>query len=256
MTTELYFPNLQNPLVKLHTPFPGKPTIFVAELLGLPGNWLTIALLDAYTAVLDHIDNIYNNLEDSRKNIGGCLITTSTGKIFSNGVHLEESIDNPVFLKMLPLFLARLLHFRLPTIAAVNGHAFAGGFVLACAHDYIVMGNEKGYMCMNDVLIEVTVHSCLLEVIRTKISSPLVLNKTILEGHRYTADQAVKAGFVSKSVPNDKVMETAGELADSLSHLTLNKGYVFGLLKAEKNKNAIKALMENDLVAGSYLSKM
>ncbi|PWA00363.1 hypothetical protein BB558_003585 [Smittium angustum] len=256
MTTELYFPNCQNPLVKLHTPFSKKLTIFVVQMISLPENKLSVDFLDAYSAALDYIDNIYNNLEDSRKNIGGCLITTSTGKFFSNGVDLENSIGNSTFEKMLPLFLARLLSFRLPTIAAVNGHAFGGGSVLALAHDYVIMGNQRGYICMNEILLGVSINSCFFETLRTRFSSPLVLNKFVLQAHRFTGDQALKAGFIDQAVPNNKVLKSAYKLAKSLSPLVLNRGITYGLTKTEKNKTAITSLLEKKAWMGSTHSKL
>ncbi|PVU90809.1 hypothetical protein BB559_004429 [Furculomyces boomerangus] len=256
MTTELYFPNSQNPLIKLHTPFPGKPTHFVVQMVSLPENRVTIALVDAFTAALDHIDNIYDNLSEADKDIGGCVITTSTGKFFSNGLDQQHSLGNPAFNKKFTPFLTRLLGFRLPTIAAVNGHAFAGGCMIACAHDYIIMGSQRGYICMNEMLINVPLNSGTQNLIRTRVTSPRILNQIILEARRFTADQAVEAGFVDQAVPNDKVFESAGKLADTLSHLPINRGLTFGLMKAEKNKTAIVTMMEKDAKPGSFLSKL
>ena len=41
----------------------------------------------------------------------------------------------------------------IPTVALINGHAFAGGCLLALAHDYRIMRSDRGYMCMNEILL-------------------------------------------------------------------------------------------------------
>ena len=49
----------------------------------------------------------------------------------------------------------RLLTFPLVTIAAINGHAFAGGMMLALACDFRIMTSGKGMLSMNEVRYEV-----------------------------------------------------------------------------------------------------
>ncbi|MCG2942458.1 enoyl-CoA hydratase/isomerase family protein, partial [Escherichia coli] len=50
---------------------------------------------------------------------------------------------------------SRVLTFSLPTAAAVNGHAFGGGAMLAMAHDYRVMRDDRGYFCFPEVDINI-----------------------------------------------------------------------------------------------------
>lgn len=53
-----------------------------------------------------------------------------------------------------PIFFTvyrRLLTFPIPTIAAINGHAFAAAFAVAMGHDYRVMNGNRGFLCMNEI---------------------------------------------------------------------------------------------------------
>ena len=55
--------------------------------------------------------------------------------------------------------LARFITAGVPTIAMVDGHAFAAGFYFAIAHDYIVMKKERGYLCFNEMQFGAPVNS-------------------------------------------------------------------------------------------------
>ena len=47
--------------------------------------------------------------------------------------------------------LANFLTIGAPTIAMIDGHAFAAGFFFAIAHDFIAMKRERGYLCFNEM---------------------------------------------------------------------------------------------------------
>ena len=81
---------------------------------------------------------------------GAAMVMTAEGKFFSNGLDLEHALGNPSFVptEFEPL-LRRVLSFPIPTVAAINGHAFAGGFMLALAHDYRIMRKGRGFLCLN-----------------------------------------------------------------------------------------------------------
>ena len=98
------------------------------------------------------------------------LVTASSdSKFFSNGLDLDwitskgehEGGDRKVFGDEAMKLFSRLITFPIPTIAAVNGHAFGAGFMWALCHDQRVMRRDRGMMCANEVEIGMAI-PCLL----------------------------------------------------------------------------------------------
>ncbi|OMJ11079.1 Enoyl-CoA delta isomerase 1, peroxisomal [Smittium culicis] len=150
-----------------------------------------------------------------------------------------------------------MLTLNLPTIAAIDGHAFAGGCILAFGHDYIVMNNKKGFICMNEVDINVPLSQARFMLMRTKIACPRILKQVTLEGKRFTAQQAFDAGFVDVVVDDSsKVIPEAFELGYRMSKKAIGNGTNFGILKMELNKNSILEMTKTHTTPGTYLSKL
>ena len=95
------------------------------------------------------------------------LVTTSaTEKFFSNGLDLEwrqaEGKEHPggdhkAFGGEFMALMGRLITLPLPSIAAVNGHAFGAGFMCALCHDLRFMRADRGFICANEVEIGMTI---------------------------------------------------------------------------------------------------
>jgi enoyl-CoA hydratase/carnithine racemase len=89
------------------------------------------------------------------------LIITSVGKFFSNGNDLQwlkETGKPPTAMaESLSVLLAKIATLPIPVVAAVNGHGFAGGCLLAMAADYRVMRSERGSFF--EVVVTATHHS-------------------------------------------------------------------------------------------------
>jgi Delta3-Delta2-enoyl-CoA isomerase len=83
------------------------------------------------------------------------VVTTGVGKFYSNGLDLDFMASNPdaseANLAQVHSLLARVLAFPTPIVAAVQGHAFAAGAMLALAHDLTVMRADRGYFCLPEV---------------------------------------------------------------------------------------------------------
>ncbi|MEZ5342188.1 MAG: enoyl-CoA hydratase-related protein [Acidimicrobiales bacterium] len=83
------------------------------------------------------------------------LITMAEGKIWHNGLDLDYMAtlggDVGAFLASVERLYARLLTLRVPTIAAVQGHCFAGGAMFALAHDHRIMREDRGFFCLPEI---------------------------------------------------------------------------------------------------------
>lgn len=55
---------------------------------------------------------------------------------------------------MLQHLLLKILTFPLPTMAAINGHSFAGGMLFAIAHDFRIMREDYGFMCLSELNLD------------------------------------------------------------------------------------------------------
>ncbi|WP_242902020.1 enoyl-CoA hydratase/isomerase family protein [Actinomadura terrae] len=148
------------------------------------------------------------------------LVTTGTGKFYSNGLDLEWLGANPgafeEYLRRVHALYARLLAFPAPTVAAVNGHAFAGGGMLVLAHDFAVMREERGYFCLPEVDLGMSFTPGMSALIRARLPVATA-HEAMLTGRRYTAEQARDAGILQHVAAEAEVLPVATGLAASLA---------------------------------------
>lgn len=143
------------------------------------------------------------------------LITTGSGKHYSNGLDVEFMAANPdetlAYVQSVERILARLLTFPAPTVAAINGHAFGAGAFAVIAHDHAVMREDRGFVCWPEVHLNMPFSPGLMAMIQGLLS-PATARETIVTGRRYAAADAVAAGFVERAVPLDALMTTAADI--------------------------------------------
>ncbi len=138
------------------------------------------------------------------------LVTTGKGKFFSNGLDLEWLGGNPdqltSYVTEVHKLLARVLTLPVPTIAAVNGHAFGAGAMLAMAHDFRVMREDRGYFCFPEADINIPFTPGMAALIQGKLT-PAAAVASMTTGRRFGGPQALEFGLV------DAVSDEAGLLA-------------------------------------------
>ena len=82
-----------------------------------------------------------------------------------------------------------------PVIAAITGHAFAGGALLAMACDWRVMGKTKGFICFNEVVLGSPFPRSFHTLLKAKASPKAY--QALFNGHRFNAEEGVSHGIVN-----------------------------------------------------------
>lgn len=148
------------------------------------------------------------------------LVTTASGKIFSNGLDLDWLGHHPDQLKTYVAevqgLLARMLAFPTPTVAAIPGHAFAAGAMFALAHDFRVMRADRGYFCLPEVDINIPFTPGMSALIQSKLT-PSTAHEAMTTGRRFGGTDAAAAGLVDEAVPEDEVLSRALARARALT---------------------------------------
>lgn len=144
------------------------------------------------------------------------LVTIGDGKHYSNGYDLGflgslEPAELGAFIDSSSRTLGRLLAYPLPTIAALNGHAFGIGALLALAHDQRVQNSERGWFCLPEVDLGMRFNRFQFAVVVGKLP-PATANDAVLSGRRYDGPAALAAGIVDATAPPDSLLATALEL--------------------------------------------
>ena len=151
---------------------------------------------------------------------GAALILIGEDKFFCNGLNLE--IVTQLAPQEMVLFGSRMaeIHQRFlvlpcPTVAAVNGHAFAGGAFMALSCDYRIMREDRGWFCVSEVDVGVPVPAEMMGILQGKLPANTARD-ALLTGKRYTADEAIEAGIADAKAPMEQLLEQAKTLASQL----------------------------------------
>lgn len=147
------------------------------------------------------------------------LVTAGTGKFFSNGPDLEwitaHRDEAPGLLLDIHELFARTLTSGLPTVAAVQGHCYAAGAMLAIAHDFRIMREDRGFLCFPEIDITVPFTPGMSALVSAKLG-PASARDAMLFGTRYAAPDALLAGLVDEVAGAGVVLSRAVEVAAGL----------------------------------------
>lgn len=148
------------------------------------------------------------------------LVTIGSGKFWSNGLDLDWLTANPdqlgSYVDRVHALFARVLSLPVPTVAALNGHAFGAGAMLAMAHDYRVMRDDRGYFCFPEVDIHIPFTDGMAALIMAKLT-PQAAVESMTTGRRYSGPDAAAAGIVDAVASLDALPAAAADRVRDLA---------------------------------------
>jgi enoyl-CoA hydratase/carnithine racemase len=178
------------------------------------------------------------------------VVTSSHQKIFSNGIDLEwltplvqsgkDEEAKAFFRRMMDLF-QRILMYPMPTVAAISGHAFAGGAILCCAFDFRFMRSDRGFFCFPEVDLGIPFLPGMIAII-TRAMSLQVFEEMQYTGMRMTAEQCVEKGFVAKACAREELDRAAVGFAAGLG----KRREVVLEMKRRTHRGILRVLAEED----------
>ena len=206
-----------------------------------PANALSVGFLEELDAALADLD---------QNRDWQVLIVTGSGSVFSAGVDLKalptlDGADQDRIIRALNSFFTRLYGLSRPTIAAVNGHAIAGGLFLALACDYRIATTIPARFGLTEVRVGVPFPVSALEIARVELA-PNVCRIYLLFGGTVDNETAHANGtFDELTAPND-LMDRARRKAEEMMAIPAS-GYA--AVKAQLRAPALakmRAAVDND----------
>jgi enoyl-CoA hydratase len=149
------------------------------------------------------------------------VVLTGTGGCFSAGLNILElyDFDRTTLAAFVDRFSETVLAwFSLPrpTIAAVNGHAIAGGCVIALACDLRIVADGDAQIGLNEVQVGIPFPGVPFEITRHALP-PERIREAMLTGALYTPEEARTRGLVDEVVEPDALRERAIAIARALA---------------------------------------
>ena len=190
----------------------------------------------------DWIDEFHAKLDEVEAHEGPkALVTTATGKFYSNGLDTDYLFGNfdklHSYLDRVHTIYTRLLTFPTATVAAINGHAFGAGAMLATSNDFRVMRADRGYYSLPEVHLNMPFTIGMNALITGRLGNQNAV-AAMTTGRRWGAPEALAAGIVDATADPDALLSTAVARAAEL----------VGLQGA--NLAGIKKGIHGDILAG------
>ena len=146
--------------------------------------------------------------------------------------------DRAVFGGKFMALMSRLITFEIPTVCAINGHAFGAGFMAALCHDVRIMRSDRGFACANEMQLGMTIPTPELALFRHKIPMNAFF-ETVQLARRWTGPDALAAGIVQQTAESDALQAVANARAAELAPLGANRENYGGQKERLYGENAL-----------------
>lgn len=199
--------------------------------------------LQTFLAVLDQVEH--------KTETRTLIVQSAHEKIFSNGIDLEwlvgilhdRDLDAAkAFFYLLNQLFKRILTFPLITVAAINGHAFAGGAILCCAFDFRFMRSDRGFFCFPEVDLGIPFLPGMNAMLKKALPMYMV-EEMQYTGNRLTAEDCEKHHIIRKACHVNNLMDEVLTFAKGLKK---ERGIV-AEMKKRLNQSIIYTLENEDI---------
>jgi enoyl-CoA hydratase len=168
-------------------------------------------------------EDFLKRLDELRTSPARAVVITAQGNIFSAGVDLVRALEGgpdyfKSFLPPLRRAFDTVFFYEKPVVAAVNGHAMAGGCVLTCAADRRLMAQGNGRIGITELLVGVPFPVIALEIMRFA-AAPQHFDRIVYSGATFAPEAAVGLGLIDEVVPAEALLTRAIAAAEALAAL-------------------------------------
>ena len=193
------------------------------------------------------VDAMNEALDSVEGSSGPAALVTTGGedKFYSNGLDLawlggDGKAQAMEVIKDVLKLLGRVMAFPIPTAAAINGHCFAAGAMLALAHDFRVMRADRGFFCLPEVDINIPFVPGMTALIKSRLT-PNVFRYLLLSGAKIGGVEAKEMGVVDEAISAEDVLPRA---VASVSPLANKNRQTYGAIKRGMYSEAVSLLEE------------
>ena len=174
------------------------------------------------------------------------VLLTSSGKLFCPGLDLQELTvhDRPTMSRFLGRFstcLLKMFNFPKPVVAALGGHALAGGCVLALTTDWRLL-REGAMIGLNEVMVGVPLPYGVSQILHETVRTPH-MEEVALRGGNYLDDEAVAAGLVHEVHRGEGLEERARQ---RLGELTSKDPRAYSITKRYLRSDTFERIQARD----------
>jgi enoyl-CoA hydratase len=169
-------------------------------------------------ALLERLDGLIAQLGDAR-----AAVITGQGSAFCAGLDLPAlaDLDRQTmrgFIQRFSAVMLRIFELPIPLVAAVNGHAVAGGCVLALQADVRIGADRDARIGLNETQLGIGLPLAVVETLRWQVPGPS-LAPLALEGRLVSPREALQLGLLHEVVPETDLLTRALERATTLAAL-------------------------------------
>ncbi len=175
------------------------------------------SFLNSFIETLDEIEK--------ETDANALVVTSSHEKIFCNGIDLDwlvpfvqkgDKETAAAFFYTMNRLFKRILLYPMPAIAAISGHAFAGGAIMSCAFDFRFMRSDRGFFCFPEVDLGIPFLPGMIALI-TKAIPQYKVEELHYTGKRATAEECEAHHIITKACHIDDLMNEAVSFAKGLN---------------------------------------